>query len=255
MEIGVINKKIITILFLVVVMAPSSRGATSHFPGAPPERMLWSWFADDDLRFLSARTAGVAFRALSVTFRGNAEVIPHPRRTRLRTAPGTYEMAVVRFDFGGRPGFSERQRHLALRMIEETITLTGARALQIDFDAPRSAYDFYRQLLGDLRRDLGRSVFLSITALVDWCGERSWMSGLPVDEMVAMEFAMGPAANRVTAQLRSGEEFAFAGCRTSIGLDRAGPFYKARMGQRVYFFSTGSWSAMGVRAALKAVKG
>src|SRR5438309_2329918 len=124
-------------------------------------------------------------------------------------------MAVVRCyydgsDTGRRQAFSERQRQLAVRMIAEIAALTHAQAIQIDFDAPQSAYLFYRQLLGDVRRRLGPSVFLSVTALVSWCQTpRSWLTGLPVDEIVPMAFYMGQATPSITTMLQRGGNFAF----------------------------------------------
>ncbi len=222
--------------------------------GVPPSRMLWSWFADDDLRFLKPRQAGVAYRALSLTFRGATDVIPHPRKSRLLTPPGLYEMGVVRFDLAGAPAFSDRQRHVAVKMMIELVKLTHMRALQIDFDAPRSSFPFYRQLLADLRRGLGNGIFLSITALVDWCDRsQSWLTGLPVDELVPMAFAMGPYTQIVDARLRAGNEFPFSGCRNSIGLDRTGPLFKVAPAKRIYFFSSQAWSPIAVRAAFQAV--
>ena len=40
-------------------------------------------------------------------------------------------------------------------MIEEAVRIAKAPAIQIDFDAPPSAYAFYRALLEDVRKRVG----------------------------------------------------------------------------------------------------
>jgi hypothetical protein len=74
-------------------------------------------------------------------------------------------------------------------------------------------------------------VFISITALASWCeGTKSWLTGLPVDEIVPMAFSMGPTAPAITTMLQRGGEFAFAGCRQSIGVELLQPSPAQRFG-------------------------
>jgi len=172
-------------------------------------------------------------------------------------ASDTWQMVVVRCyydgqDTGQKPAFSDRQRQLAARMVAEIASVTHAQAVQIDFDAPQSAYPFYRQLLGDIRARLGPNIFLSMTALVSWCETpRSWLTGLPVDEIVPMAFYMGQATPAITTLLQKGGNFAFAGCRGSIGVQFGyGNPIKPRKTQRSYFFAQPQkWSPDTVRAA------
>jgi len=224
----------------------------------PPKIVLWSWNAEQDLRFLKQDAEiGVAYLALSLRFTGRDEVIADPRFMPLRLASNTWQMVVIRCDYDGkdagqRPAFSDRQRRLAARMIAEIASLTHAQAVQIDFDAPRSGYGFYRQLLGDVRGRLGPNIFLSMTALVSWCQTpQSWLTGLPVDEIVPMAFYMGQATPAITTMLKRGGNFAFAGCRDSIGVQvGAGTPIRPRKNQRVYFFAQPQiWSPDTVQAA------
>ncbi len=225
---------------------------------APPKIVLWSWSAHEDLRFLKEDAdVGVAYLALSLRFEGRAEVVPEPRLIPLRIASNTWQMVVVRCyyegqDAGQRPAFSDRQRQLAARMIAEIASVTHAQAIQIDFDAPQSAYAFYRQLLRDVRARLGPNIFLSMTALVSWCQTpQSWLAALPVDEIVPMAFSMGQATPAITTMLQRGGNFAFAGCRDSIGVQFGyGTPIRPRKNQRVYFFAQPQiWSPDTVRAA------
>lgn len=237
---------------------------------SPPNLMLWSWFADDDFRPFADRPIGVAYLALSLQFQGQSTVLPDPRSVPVRISPKTYQMAVVRFDYQPdtthRPAFSATQRTLAVKMIGEIVRFTKPQAVQIDFDAPRSAWPFYRQLLTDLRARLGPNIFLSSTALVSWCQTaNSWLAALPVDEIVPMAFSIGQATAATFTMLEHGGQFAFPGCRTSIGLEMD-PGYevppghgyelpvKPRKKQRAYFFlARQPWSADLLSRAEKAV--
>ena len=227
----------------------------------PPKLVLWSWSAEEDLRFLQGAGIGVAYLALSLRFEGRAQVIPSPRLTPVWTAPDIWLMPVVRCNYNNwdkrlRPAFSDEQRHLAARMIGEIAALTHARAIQIDFDAPASAYPFYRQLLADVRSGLGPDVFLSVTALVSWCETaQSWLTGLPVNEIVPMAFYMGQATPAITTMLERGGAFAFPGCRDSLGVELSeAAAVRPRKNQRAYFFTQWqSWSPETVRAARAAI--
>jgi len=190
-------RRIVVAAFWLVGSLRGGYGANPS-PGkqVPPKLMLWSWYAKDDFRPLADPGVGVAYLALSLGFDGQSEVTPDPRMVPVRIAPGTYQMAVVRFNYytnaAHRPAFSPRQRQLAVRMVAEMVAFARPQAVQIDFDAPRSAWPFHRQLLADIRDRLGPDMFLSVTALVSWCDTaQSWLAGLPVDEIVPMAFYMG----------------------------------------------------------------
>jgi hypothetical protein len=216
-------------LFLLLTLSASAGSAASTQKQAPPQLMLWSWFEGGDFNFLPDKDVGVAYLALSLHFEGHDQVIPSPRAVPIRIPSKTYQMAVIRFNYPSWnksqiPAFSVKQRELAARMVAEIAEFSKARAIQIDFDAPRSAWPFYRQLLFDVRQRLGPEVFISITALASWCeGTKSWLTGLPVDEIVPMAFSMGPTAPAITTMLQRGGEFAFAGCRQSIGVELPQP--------------------------------
>jgi hypothetical protein len=228
---------------------------------SPPNIMLWSWSASDDFRFLTSSDVGVAYLALSIHFAGRDDIGPSPRAIPVRIAPTTWQTAVIRFDFDSygprRPAFTEQQRKDAVQMIGEIAELSHAQGIQIDFDAPRSAYPFYRRLVADVRTRLGPKVFLSITALVSWCDtEQSWLTGLPVDEIVPMAFYMGQSTPAIITLLQSGGQFRFPGCRNSIGvqIDRYDDSIRPHKAQRAYFFSEKAWSMETVRAAERTIQ-
>jgi hypothetical protein len=227
----------------------------------PPNIMLWSWYAPDDFRFVSGPDIGIAYLALSIQLEGRDEATPAPRAQPVRIPPQTWQTAVIRIDFDSygsrRPGFTELQRKLVLQMIAEIAKLSHAQGIQIDFDAPPSAYAFYRHLLTDVRARLGPKVFLSMTALVSWCTvERSWLSGLLVDEIVPMAFYMGQSTPAITMLLQRGGQFSFPACRSSIGVEIGGyddPI-RPHPAERAYFFSQKAWTVDSVRAARQAIQ-
>lgn len=213
--------------------------------------MLWAWELPEDLRFIQTPDAGVAFLATSLLLR-NDSVLVRRRMQPLRVAPNVPRMAVFRIDSDrqGRPTFSAGQRAAAVDEIESVFRLTGVSAIQIDFDARASERAFYRLLLQDLRSRLGRSVFLSITALVSWCGAGSWLNGLPVDEIVPMLFRMGPEGPKTLYTIDQGGTFPAKECRDAWGLSLDEPPLSAAPPRRVYVFNARPWTPASVHLAL-----
>src|SRR5271165_2573715 len=107
-------------MFVLGAVVPLLPAAPENKP-APPKIMLWSWYAEDDFRFLKSPDIGVAYLALSLTLSGRDEVTPYPRAVPVRIPPHTWQTAVIRFDFDSygarRPAFTEQQRKLAVKMI------------------------------------------------------------------------------------------------------------------------------------------
>jgi hypothetical protein len=160
-------------------------------------------------------------------------------------------MAVIRIEDRGAM-FTEVQRTQTTRMIQEIAALLRVPAIQIDFDAPRSARLFYRALVADVRQHIGRNVFLSITALTSWCEPGSWLARLDVEEIVPMAFDMGPGGPAVTALLKSGGKFGFAGCRGSLGMSLTEGSLPVGSGQRIYVFANNQrWSPALVSSTLQ----
>jgi hypothetical protein len=204
--------------------------------------MLWAWEEPIDLRFLQPNQAGVAFLAASFHLEGD-RIDFAPRMQPLRVAPSTYLMAVVRIDSSieARPAYSMRQRRELVQSIVEVVATTGVKALQIDFDARQSERTFYRALIPDVRKTVGPSVFLSITALASWCEEGNWVGGLGADETVPMLFRMGPTGGAVRARLVERGQFPSRACRSSIGYTPDEPGVSLKRYQRVYVFPPWGW--------------
>jgi hypothetical protein len=169
-----------------------------------------------------------------------------PRRQPLWPAPGAPLIAVVRIET--RPGFADTPQlrtalaaHLAAYGLHRNV-----RALQLDFDATQSQRDFYRGVLEALRSQIPRSLPLSITALVSWCGPHSWLHTLPIDEAVPMEFRMGgPRALAFAASMHPRYPMSEPLCRTSLGLSTDEPWPASissiNPATRVYLFAPRPW--------------
>ena len=205
-----------------------------------PQQMLWAWETPEDFSALDPRRAGVAFLAGELLL--NQDLTLRPRRQPLRVSPGTWLMAVVRLetasDFVPNADLARRSA-LALAA---TAQLPNVRALQIDFDATATQRDFYRLVLHNLHEDLPAGFPVSMTALVSWCGRRSWLPGLQIDEAVPMFFRMGgPTVTRGGAR-RSQSVLAEPLCSGSIGLSTDEAWPVLRLNQRVYLFHPGAWT-------------
>ena len=109
---------------------------------------------------------------------------------------------------------------------------------------------FYAGVLRTLRPELPRALPLSVTALVSWCGQGSWLREVPVDEAVPMLFRMGgPRFRGGIGRVRLAEPL----CRTSVGLstDEPWPVDVAGLnpGTRIYLFAPRPWQEAQLRAA------
>jgi hypothetical protein len=196
---------------------------------APPAKMDWYWLQTFQApERVKSSQSGAAFLAFSYYISGSGSVVIGPRRAPLILPPNTYRMAVVRINHY-EAKFTAGQRTELARMIAEVPALTRTTALQIDFDAPESARPFYRALLADVRRTIGSDAFLSITALASWCGKDSWLTDLPVDEIVPMFFRMG--------RQKIDPPLAFPACQSSAGVSEDEPTVRLPVTiKRVYTF-------------------
>ena len=253
-----------------------------------PQVMLWAWERPEDLRFINPRTTGVAFLAGTIeiisnpsqtTKTSNAGVVLHPRLQPLRVPPGTSLMAVIRIESpndlwrqikrrsGDKPAlagelpYSAAQLIRIAEMIASLASLSGVRAVQVDYDATQSEREFYRELLQDVRKRLPQTMPLSITALASWCIGDPWLDSVPdgtVNEAVPMLFRMGPDAARVASFLEAGNQFPARACRGSLGISTDEKFSQevlsgaaltgsGRNSRRMYIFSARPWTPANVK--------
>jgi len=209
--------------------------------------VLWAWERPEDLRFLKPGEAEVAVLAATIRLRDD-RADAHPRRVPLRVEPGLPVTAVVRIEMGAAPTLDERQRQRTAGWIREVAKRPQYVALQIDFDAPESARNFYRELLLELRPDFER---LTMTALASWCFEAdSWLGDLTVDEITPMLFRMGPGGEAYLRQLERHGRFPQARCRGSIGIATDEPLRWRPGASRLYVFHPEAWTRQAYRAVI-----
>jgi hypothetical protein len=206
-----------------------------------PRLVLWAWERPEKLEFVSPGSAGIAFLARTVTWRGG-QVTARPRLQPLRVLPGTALMAVVRLESGGEPLPATAAVNTE---ILKAAAADGVRALQIDFDARRSEREWYRVLLQELRRDLRPSIPLTITALASWCDRDDWIEELPVTAAVPMLFRMGAGEPRGVRHVRAGV------CADSFGISTDELPADLPRGRRLFVFHPRPWDEDAYRGAVR----
>ncbi len=239
--------------------AGSLRADEASLPSVPrafaarmPARMVWAWEEPEDLRSLPA-TVGVAYLAETLLLGERLRVAP--RREPLQVAADAPVMAVVRVEvvsgFADSPDFRRKTE----RELSQVALRPGVRALQVDFDAGASQLPFYRAVLQALRPAMPDGEPLSITALASWCGERSWLQGLPLEEAVPMLFRMGGPREMVT-ETRRRYPLRQGLCRGSRGIsvDEPWPGVLRTMDPeaRLYLFAPRPWQREELRAVAAA---
>lgn len=226
------------------------------FAETVPRRVLWAWEEPEDLRALPT-TVGVAYLAETILLGDRVTVLP--RRQPLRPAAGASMVTVVRIET--RRGFAdtpELRTQLTSHLANIGADVGGqgrASALQIDFDATASQRRFYAAVLRSLRPQLPGGLPLSITALVSWCGEGSWMHGLPVDEAVPMFFRMG-GPRSLASETAGTHPLREPLCRTSMGLSTDEPWPPQAItldpAARIYIFAPRPWRPEQIKAVASA---
>ncbi len=202
--------------------------------------MLWAWETPEDFTALAPERAGVAFLSRELLLTSHLAI--RPRYQPLRVAPGAWLMAVVRIEIGPHFVPSDDLAERSSDAIAEAARLPNVRAVQVDFDATVSERDFYTAVLRELHSKLPPGFPLSVTALASWCGPRSWLRDLPVEEAVPMFFRMGGSASVRAKASRSQSMIAEPRCSGSAGISTDETWPAIRPNQRVYVFHSGSWT-------------
>jgi len=214
---------------------------------AGPSSIVWAWERPEDLRFLAGHKIGVAYLAKTF-FVGQEGFAERPRMQSLEIAPDAWLMAVVRIEAkAGSVRWKPEQIDDLAGRIAALASTPGVRAVQVDFDATASQREFYRELLTRLRKRLPPGTALSITALVSWCVEDTWVRTLPVDEAVPMLFRMGTGALAANEYLRAHGDFEGTACAGSVGIS-TDERWRLERASRTYVFSDRQWSERQLRA-------
>ncbi len=218
----------------------SALAGSSTLADASPSVMLWAWEEPEDLRRLDPKRAGIAFLAERVFLGRDMRILP--RRQAILVPDGAYAVAVVRIETESAAGHefadSPPLRKQTAAELLRTAALPHVRGLQVDFDAAASQREFYADVLRRVRAGMPPGRSLTMTALVSWCAEEhGWMSGLPVDAAVPMEFRLGKHVGRWAVR----EPL----CAGSVGLATDEPERfdsESRVGKRIYLFAPRPWT-------------
>ncbi len=227
-------------LAAALIVGASCGGRPDPLPGFP-SIVLWAWERPERLPFLDLRLAGVAFLALTVSWRDGG-ITFRPRYQPLEVPPGTPVIAVTRLE-------SDPSRLPGVEAVADAILKTAAlprvKAVEIDFDARLSERDWYTRLLQRVRQRLDRSVPLTMTALTSWCLGDPWIQDLPVADAVPMLFRMGPG------QPRDIRDFRLELCRASVGVSTdEEPVWLPR-GRRLFVFNPAPWTRETYSSAMR----
>lgn len=212
-----------------------------------PQKILWAWEREEDLRFLDVKNFGVAFLAQTL-FLETDETIYKPRRQPLKLAPETFLIAVTRIetskDNSKLAALSDEQQKKIVIYIKKTLELPNIKAVQIDFDALASERNFYRNLVYDLKKELPENFPLTITALASWCVGDAWIKDFPVDEAVPMAFDMGADDKKIREFLFRENDWNETLCRTSYGISIDEPLkVNFKPNRRFYYFKSKAWKS------------
>jgi hypothetical protein len=201
-----------------------------------PGLVLWAWERPEDLRFIDAKSTGVAYLAATIEVQLDGMTRFHLRQQPLRVPKDASLIAVVRIESPPRYVFGDPAWFAA--NLAGIIPQHDVKALQIDYDARASERTFYRALLAELHRKT--SLPIGITALASWCRGDQWINGQPLAEAVPMFFRMGRNESKNMSVNAPG-------CSHSIGLstDEPWPVYRPvglRSSARIYVFNPHAWT-------------
>ncbi len=239
-------------------LAPSLWRWSRHYQtvdplAGSPRVFLWAWDRPEDLEFLDPHSVGVAVLAKTLILNGSS-ISVHPRMQPIRLRAGISPIAVVRIEsLPSKGGITADIREQVVRQVLSSVAATQAVAAQVDFDARASERNFYRDLLGDLRKQLPPGMRLSMTALASWCIYDDWISSLPVDEAVPMLFRLGTGSIEVKRYLAAGNEFRAAHARFSIGMSMDELPSTSFRDRRIYIFNPNPWTRESVNEVLRYV--
>jgi hypothetical protein len=257
MAAGLLMPRVASILVCLLMVTPirSEQSQSRHNEQIRglPRFVLWAWEKPEDLRFINPQTTAVAFLADTIQLRGNTVAI-RPRLQSLLVPDRAHLVAVVRIEAQQSTALNRSQIEQTATAIAEAASLPRVVAVQVDFDATHSQRDFYRSVLLDLRRRLGSSAPISITALASWCVGDDWISSLPINEAVPMLFRMGTGTSAVVGLLTSGRDFRAPICQGSLGVSTDERWASLPNGRRFYVFNVHSWTERTELAFLREVE-
>lgn len=228
----------LTLWFVVAILTVNA----AHL-GVPARRLvIWCWDYPQDLRFVDAKEAEVAYFAGTALVKGE-RVFFRPRTKMLELNQGVVAYPVLRLETDGKAKADPEIYKQVAAVMNDLRKKRCSAHIQLDFDASFQERPFYRGLLAYLKSSLPPQVELQITALASWCAADEWLNKSLYNERVAMLFSMGRDGDRVLRELGKKRE-------NSIGVSYAEPevIEKLRRSRfldkvdKVYVFNPRPWT-------------
>ncbi len=205
-----------------------------------PEYYLWAWRREEDLSFIDPSRQKLALWTATITLDHDEFIVEY--RTNQITYPSEAEIvSVVRLEATGVPGAATTAQ-LADAIIGAGRPFAPVEH-QLDFDARLSQRNFYRHLLGELRKRTG-GARLSITALASWCFYDDWTEGLPVDAVVPMIYRMGRDAEVIRHTLHEQRKFPNPICAGNVGYSSDELLAPVDGLRRIFLFVPERWTEL-----------
>lgn len=226
-----------------------------------PKLTIWTFDYPQDLTFLKnesstqiAYLAGLA-RIVEgrVYFRRNKKTLKIP--TQMSKFP------VIRVETAGK--INNEAIDPLVKVFLDEVKRSGAKKLQVDFDAREDERQFYASFLQKLKENLTvaslADVKISITALASWSLEPDFLPSV-VDERVLMLFSMGKDEDKVLAALSNKIAGQSGGDALCLGIGTFEGSVNEKIGRLFpkcrnwYVFNAHSWSEASYARAKKLVK-
>ncbi len=232
------------IIFLLIVLLIAIMAGQNIKSNQLPQIFVWAWQRDESLAFINTKDTGVAFYAGGVVFNGS-ELSFSPRFNSLEVPPESSMIAVIRFDnLSLEDSFNNDHLAIISDFVGKICSTEGLIGCQLDFDARLSERAFYKQLIKEVRGKISHSMHLSITALVSWCSQGSWLADLDVDEVIPLFYRMGADEDIIRNNLTGRDFMQEKRCHNAVGVssDEPLPIESYLKNRRIYIFSDRLWT-------------
>lgn len=235
------NFLLLILLLLAVILA----ALAAIFFYSSRSIYLYAWERPEDLSFLSqvnnSKHLNVVYYAGGIVIsNGRTNIVP--RRNSLIIPSEINKIPVIRVD--NFEGLTSLQNSQAAIVKYVTFTCTGYKDCQLDFDARVSEYPVYSSILAEIKQKLPNTR-LTMTALASWCGNKSWLDQLSIEEVVPMLYRLGNNSS-VARALNDGSLLKNEKCRKSVAFsaDELDFNFKQYLNRHsIYLFNPVSWTA------------
>lgn len=204
---------------------------------------IYAWERPENLSFLDSiehkKTTVVYYAGDIVIDHGRANI--SPRRNSLIIPEDINKIPLIRIDnFNNLSALHENSKNIVDFIAN---TCRDVSECQLDFDAKKSEYIEYAEILTTIKQRLPK-IKITITALASWCGKNSWLEKMLIDDAVPMLYRMGNSPS-IKNLLNDGGITSYAKCGHSVALstDELNFKFKQYLNRHnIYLFNPDSWT-------------